>query len=87
MEVLKITSIRLSINDIVKADVIAKNFCCCGRSTALRAAVWIGLKILTSKNIGAILHLMWLDENRKGVPSEGEISLEDVLRTAGVSKE
>lgn len=86
MEFLKLTSIRLSKDDIMKAEAIGRDYCFGGRSTALRAAVWIGLKILSGKNIGAILHLMWVEEIRESNPSIPAITLEDVLRTAGVSK-
>ena len=87
MEVLKQTSIRLPESYIQEADFISNGHYQCGRSNVLRAALWVGLKIVSSKNLAEIMQYMWLDENAERMSLTGKITLEDVLRAAGVYPE
>lgn len=78
MEVLKLTSIRLSKAALDKARVVASSVGYFRASEVLRVAIWIGLKCITPGVLHKLLLLMW-EEEEKGMYH----TLEDVLRAAG----
>lgn len=82
METLKLTSIRLEKRSLEQANRIAKEFHCYMTSDVIRTALWVGLKIVNSRNYAKLSHLHW-DEEDHGVLHE----LEDVLRAAAQNKE
>lgn len=82
MENLKLTSVRLSKFTLAIANGLGRK---CGygyTSNILRLAIWVGLKVIKPGVIFNLMHMMWLEEE------EGkEVTLEDVLRAAGVELE
>lgn len=82
MEVLKLTSIRLSKSALVRASHLGRELGFCQASHVIRIALWVGLKVLTPGVLHRLSLMMW-DEEDKGVI----FSLEDVLRAADVMLE
>lgn len=82
MEVLKVYSLRLESKSIDKADEIARSFGHLTRSDVIRVAIWVGEKIISSRNVFDICKLQWAEEFRNK-----QITLEDVLRTACIELE
>ena len=79
MEILKLTSIRLSVAALAKANDLASEFGYYQSSHVIRVAIWIGMKVLNPKVIFKLSKMMWEEEER-----DADFSLEDVLRSAGV---
>ena len=79
MSNLKLTSIRVSTDVLDTAHAIAKQLGYYNPSDVLRLAMWIGLKVLTPRCTSKLMGLMWEEEAGLDI-----ITLEDVLRTAGV---
>ena len=82
MSTLKLTSIRLEKRSLAKASQIAKDNRYHKSSEIIRTALWVGLKIVNSRNCGKLSHYQFQEEIRKT-----SYGLEDVLRTAGQDKE
>lgn len=78
MEILKLTSIRLSKSSLSQAAALGRGLGYFRQSDVLRIAIWIGLKILKPGVIHEFAHMMWEEED-KGA----NYSAADVLRTAG----
>lgn len=79
MEILKLTSIRLSKSALAKAAAIASTRGYYQSSNIIRLALWVGLKVVKPGVLQTLFHMMWLEEEK------GEdYTLEDVLRAAGV---
>lgn len=79
MEVLKLTSIRLSKSALAKAYALSRELGFYQSSHVIRIAIWVGLKVLTPGVLHRLSMMMW-DEEDKG----RNFSLEDVLRAADV---
>lgn len=79
MEVLKLTSIRLSKSALAKASALSRELGFYQSSHVIRIAIWVGLKVLTPGVLHRLSMMMW-DEEDKG----RNFSLEDVLRAADV---
>lgn len=80
MEILKLTSIRVSKESLINAEKLGKK---CGyyqRSSVLRVAIWVGLKFMQPGVLHKYLRMMWEEEE-----CGKHFTLEDVLRTAGVN--
>lgn len=77
METLKLTSIRLERRSLEQANRIAKEIGYYQSSSVIRIALWAGLKIVNSRNLGRLAHLQF-EEDDHGAHYE----LEDVIRTA-----
>lgn len=82
MEILKVTSIRLSKKSLANANSLGRAIGLNQASYVLRVAIWVGLKMLKPEVMQKVGHLMW-EEEEKGVVYE----LEHVLRAAGVTLE
>lgn len=82
MEILKLTSIRLSSKSLANARILGRAFGLNQASYVLRVAIWVGLKMLKPEVMQKVGHMMW-EEEVLGVSHK----LEDVLRAAGVSLE
>lgn len=82
MEVLKLTSIRLSKSALDRASHLSRELGFYQASHVIRIALWVGLKVLTPGVLHRLSLMMW-DEEDKGVI----FSLEDVLRAADVMLE
>lgn len=82
MEILKLTSIRLSKSSLSVANALAKKLGYYRSSEVLRVAIWVGLKALKPGVMRSLLHMMW--EEEEGFAYYG---LEDVLRAAGIELE
>lgn len=82
MELLKLTSIRLEKRSLEQANRIAKEIGCFQTSNVIRTSLWVGLKIVTSRNCLRLGSLQFKEE------VDGALyGLEDVLRTAAQNKE
>lgn len=82
METLKLTSIRLEKRSLEQANRIAKEIGYYQSSNVIRTALWVGLKIVTSRNCLRLGHLQFEEEDH-GVRYE----LEDVIQAAAQNKE
>lgn len=82
MEKLKLTSIRVSVNALDSAHSLAKELGYYNPSDVLRLAMWVGLKVITPRCATKLMGDMWKEEADLDI-----ITLEHVLRTAGVLKE
>lgn len=82
MENLKLTSIRISVDTLDRAHALAKQLAYYNPSDVLRIAMWVGLKVVSPGCTSALFGKMWKEEAGDEI-----ITLEDVLRTAGVLKE
>lgn len=82
MEVLKLTSIRLSKSALAQAAILGRNLGYWKTSDIIRVAIWVGLKFMKPGVLHQYLQMMWQEEN-----NAVSYSLEDVLRTAGVKLE
>lgn len=78
MEVLKLTSIRLSKSALAQAAILGRALGYWKTSDVIRVAIWVGLKFMKPGVIHLFLHMM-LEEEVKGI----KYSAKDVLRTAG----
>ncbi len=78
MEILKLTSIRLSKSSLSQAAALGRGLGCFRQSDVLRVAIWIGLKFLKPGVIHEFMHMMWQEE-----VNGAEYCAADVLRTAG----
>lgn len=79
MEVLKLTSIRLSKSALDRASHLSHELGFYQSSHVIRIAIWVGLKILTPGVLHRLSLMMW-DEEDKGA----SFSLEDVLHAADI---
>lgn len=79
MDILKLTSIRLSKSALARASHLSRELGFYQSSHVLRIAIWVGLKVLTPGVLHQLSLMMW-DEEEKGI----RFSLEDVLRAADV---
>lgn len=82
MEKLKLTSIRLEKSSLEKASRIAKDNRYHKSSDIIRTALWVGLKIVNSRNCGKLSNYQFQEEILKT-----SYGLEDVLRTAGLKND
>lgn len=82
MEKLKLTSIRLENSSLEKASRIAKDNRYHKSSDIMRTALWVGLKIVNSRNCGKLSNYQLQEEILKT-----SYGLEDVLRTAGLKND
>lgn len=78
MEVLKLTSVRLSKSALAQAAVLGKHLGYYRTSDVIRVAIWVGLKFMKPGVLHEYLQMMW-EEEEKGI----KYSARDVLRTAG----
>lgn len=76
MEVLKLTSVRLSKSALANAAKLGRELGYYSTSEIIRVAVWIGLKFMKPGVIHQLLDMMW-EEEEKGI----KYSAKDVLRT------
>lgn len=79
MEILKLTSIRLSKSALAKASALSRELGFYQSSHVIRIAIWVGLKVLSPGVLHRLSLMMW-DEEEKGI----RFSLEDVLRAADI---
>lgn len=79
MENLKLTSIRISVASLDAAHNLSRQLTYYNPSDVLRLAMWIGLKVMSPNCMSALISKMFDDEAGFDV-----VTLEDVLRTAGV---
>lgn len=82
MSELKIVSLRLESDSLKWADKMASDLHYYSRSDIIRLAIWVGAKVIISSKVSDLNVLRW-EEEFKGV----DVSLEHVLRTAGVELE
>lgn len=82
MSKLKLTSIRVSTDSLDSAHYLSKQMNYYSPSDVLRLAMWVGLKVITPKCATKLMGAMWKEEADLDI-----ITLEHVLRTAGVLKE
>lgn len=82
MEILKLTSIRLSKSALDRAGHLSRELGFNQSSNVIRIAIWVGLKVLSPGVLRRLSLMMW-DEEDKGT----SFSLEDVLRAADVMLE
>lgn len=82
MSDLKIYSLRLESDSLEWADKVANGAHYWSRSVIIRVAIWVGSKVITSRNLSDIVHLQLGEEY-----SNFEVPLEEVLRVAGFSLE
>lgn len=82
MSKLKLTSIRVSTDSLDSAHALSKQMNYYSPSDVLRLAMWVGLKVITPSCASKLMGLMWKEEAGLDI-----ITLEDVLRNAGVLKE
>lgn len=82
MEVLKLTSIRLSKAALDAASKLGRDLGYYRTSDVLRVAIWLGLKFIRPGVLHELLHMMWVEETE-----HKSFTLEHVLRTAGVIKD
>lgn len=82
MEVLKLTSIRLSKKALGKAGILGSSLGYGRSSDIIRMAIWIGIKALKPGVLRVIMHMMW-EEEEKGI----QYTLEDVIQSAGIELE
>lgn len=82
MDELKVYSVRLESDTIAWADNVVEALYAWSRSDILRLALWVGAKVVKSSNVPSLIRLK-CEEQFKG----RTVSLEDVLRTAGVKLE
>lgn len=82
MENLKLTSIRISVDSLDRAHALARQLAYYNPSDVLRIAMWVGLKIVTPSCASLLFGKMWKEEAGIDI-----ITIEDVLRTAGVLNE
>lgn len=78
MEVLKLTSVRLSKSALANAAKLGRELGYYRTSEIIRLAVWIGLKFMKPGVIHQLLDMMW--KEKLGWKS---YSPRDILRTAG----
>ena len=79
MDILKLTSIRISKNSLDAAKKIGRDYGYFQTSSVLRVAIWVGLKCITPGRLSRLAHMMWEEEERGK-----HFALEDVLRAAEV---
>lgn len=77
MEILKLTSIRLSKKSLAQANELGKSNGYYKSSDVIRIAIWIGMKFLKPGILRKFLLMMFEEEN-KGV----YYTIDDVLRAA-----
>ena len=77
MEVLKLTSIRLSKSALSQANQLARELGYYRTSDIIRVAIWLGLKFLKPGVLHEFLQMMWQEEI-----NGANYSARDVLRTA-----
>lgn len=82
MEVLKLTSIRLSKSALDRASHLSRELGFYQSSHVIRIAIWVGLKVLSPGVLHRLSLMMWDEEDK-----DTSFSLEDVLRTAGFELE
>lgn len=78
MEILKLTSIRLSKSALARANQLGRSIGYYKTSDVLRIAIWLGLKFLTPVVLQKFM-LMMCQEEINGT----EYSAGDILRTIG----
>lgn len=78
MEILKLTSIRLSKSALSQASELGRTLGYWRTSDVLRVAIWIGLKFLVPGVLHEFMQMMWQEE-----VNGAQYSARDVLRTAG----
>lgn len=78
MEVLKLTSIRLSKSALSRAAGLSHSLGYYKTSDIIRLAIWVGFKVLKPGVLQKLMQMQWKEESR-GV----YFTLDDVLRTAG----
>lgn len=78
MEVLKLTSIRLSESVLKEAKELGKNLGYYRTSDMLRVAIWVGLKFMKPGVLHVFLRMMWQEEI-----NNAQYNAWDVLRAAG----
>lgn len=82
METLKLTSIRLENRSLEQANLIAKEYNHYTGSDVIRTALWVGLKIVNTRNLPKLSHLNW-DEYAHGA----RYGLDDVIHAAALNNE
>lgn len=82
METLKLTSIRLEKSSLEQANRIAKEFGYYQSSNVIRAALWVGLKIVNSNNLRRLSQLKYLEEDGLAY-----YRIEDVIQATGQNNE
>lgn len=78
MEILKLTSIRLSKSALARANELGRSIGYYRTSDILRVAIWLGLKFIKPGVLHEFLQMMWQEEF-----NDAEYSAADVLRAAG----
>ena len=83
MEPLKLTSIRLERQSLEQANDIAKEHLYYSSSDVIRTALWVGLKIVNSRNLPRLSYLHW-DEDAHGAHyGPGDVLHTGVLNNEG----
>lgn len=82
MSELKIVSLRLESDSLKWADKMAFDLNYYSRSDIIRLAIWVGEKVISSRQVPILTKLKW-DEECRGA----SVLLEDVLHAAGVELE
>lgn len=78
MEILKLTSIRLTKSALSQAAGLAHSLGYYKTSDVIRLAIWVGFKVLKPGVLQKLMTMMWKEESR-GV----YFTIDDVIRTAG----
>lgn len=82
MEEKKIYSLRLDSETLEWANKIASRHYPFTRSDVIRLAIWIGMKVITSRHLSDLIRLKYHEEFM-----EFGVTLEGVLRSAGFELE
>ena len=82
MENLKLTTIRLDRDSLKKADKLVFQMRYYDRSSVIRLALWVGLKIVNSQNIHKLVKIYIEEED-----TNDNVDSSDVIRTAGITKD
>lgn len=78
MEILKLTSIRLSKSALARANELGRSIGYYRTSDVLRVAIWLGLKFIKPGVLHEFLQMMWQEES-----NGADYCAADVLRAAG----
>lgn len=82
MSNLKLTSIRVSTEALDSAHYLAEQQGYYNPSDVMRLAMWLGFKLASPRCVSELFRLMWREEAGLDV-----VTIDDVLRTAGVIKD